>query len=264
MADAPKARVQMQGPAGAQWAELVLDGPPLNLFDAAMVADLAAAIDNLPASGARAVLLRAEGKVFCAGVDVKEFLGKDPAAGAALMGSYLAMVQALEALPMPTLAVVHSLCLTIGLELSLGCDLMWAAEEASLGLVEATVGLTPGGGGTQRLVARAGVARAAEAVLTGATYQAEVFREWGVVNRVLPRQELLAAARGHAAELAAGPTFAAGIGKRLLLAARDGGVGAADAITAVHTGLVFPTEDLRAGVESLLADGPGKATYVGR
>jgi len=259
-----KARVELHGPSGAQWAELVVDGPPLNLFDAAMVADLATAIDTLPTSGARAVLLRAEGKVFCAGVDVKEFLDRDAAAGGELMGSYLEMVHALEALPVPTLAVVHSLCLTIGLELALGCDLMWAAEEASLGLVEATVGLTPGGGGTQRLVARAGVARAAEAVLTGATYTAEVFREWGVVNRVLPGEGLLEAARTYAGQLAAGPTLAAGIGKRLLHAARDGGVGAADAITAAQTGLVFPSEDLRAGVQSLLADGPGKATYAGR
>ncbi len=61
------------------------------------------------------------------------------------------MVQTLERLPVPTIAVVHAMNLTIGIELSVGCDLMWAAEDASFGLVEATVGLTPGGGGTQRL-----------------------------------------------------------------------------------------------------------------
>ena len=65
---------------------------------------------------------------------------------------------------------------------------MWAAEDASSGLVEATVGLTPGGGGTQRLVARAGVARAAELVMTGDGYAAAEMHQWGVVNRLLPRQ----------------------------------------------------------------------------
>ena len=92
---------------------------------------------------------------------------------------------------MPTIAVVHALNLTIGFELSLGCDLMWAAEDASFGLVEATVGLTPGGGGTQRLVARAGVARAAELVMTGDIYPAAEMHQWGVVNRILPPAALL-------------------------------------------------------------------------
>src|ERR1035441_7049610 len=95
--------------------------------------------------------------------------------------------------PGPTIAVVHALNLTIGFELSLGCDLMWAAEDASFGLVEATVGLTPGGGGTQRLVARAGVARAAELVMTGSIYPAAEMHQWGVVNRILPPAALLGA-----------------------------------------------------------------------
>lgn len=258
-----RARVELYGDPGAQVAELVLDSPPLNLVDDAMVTDLEAALGGL-SPDARAVLFRAEGRVFCAGVDVHEFLGKDNAHGAALMGRFLALTHALEALPVPTIAVVHGLCLTIGLELVLGCDLLWAAEEASFGLVEATVGLTPGGGGTQRLVARAGVARAAEAVLTGATYPAAEMLTWGVANRVLPRAELLEQARGYAARLAAGPTYAAGIGKRLLRAARDGGVEAADAVTAHQAGLVFETEDLHAGVTSLLANGPGKAVFRGR
>ena len=74
------------------------------------------------------------------------------------MARLLTLSQSMEALPSADMAVVHGLNLTIGFELTLGCDLLWAAEEASFGLVEATVGLTPGAGGTQRLAARAGVA----------------------------------------------------------------------------------------------------------
>ena len=69
-------------------------------------------------------------------------------------------MQRLEALPIPTLALVHGLCLTAGLEVSLGCDMIWASESARFGLVEAVVGLTPGAGGTQRMAERAGPARA--------------------------------------------------------------------------------------------------------
>src|SRR5450759_4343928 len=91
----------------------------------------------------------------------------------------------------PTIAVVHALNLTIGFELSLGCDLMWAAEDASFGLVEATVGLTPGGGGTQRLVARAGLARPAGLVMTGDIPPPAEIPQWGVVTRILPPAALL-------------------------------------------------------------------------
>ncbi len=279
----PKAYVTRTGDV----AELVISAPPLNLFDGQLATDLENALDeiiaqcwpggktprNPPLPGeplppdprwARAVLLRAEGKVFCAGVDVHEFQGLDPSQGASLMARFLALVQTLERLPVPTIAVVHALNLTIGFELSLGCDLMWAAEDASFGLVEATVGLTPGGGGTQRLVARAGVARAAELVMTGDIYPAADLHQWGVLNRLLPSAYLLEQARAFAARLAAGPTVATAVGKRLLQTARDHGVAAADAITPRETGRIFATADLSAGITSLLTQGPGQATFQGR
>ena len=279
----PKAYVTRTGDV----AELVISAPPLNLFDGQLVTDLENAVDEIIAQcwpggktprnpavpgepippeprWARAVLLRAEGKVFCAGVDVHEFQDLGPAQGAALMARFLALVQTLERLPIPTLAVVHALNLTIGFELSLGCDLMWAGQDASFGLVEATVGLTPGGGGTQRLVARAGVARAAELVMTGDIYPATELHQWGVVNRILPSDGLLEQARAFAARLAAGPTAATAVGKRLLQTARDHGVAAADAITPRETGQIFATRDLPAGIISLLTQGPGKATFQGR
>ncbi len=279
----PKAYVTRTGDV----AELVISAPPLNLFDAQLATDLEDALDEIIAQcwpggttprnppvpsepippeprWARAVLLRAEGKMFCAGVDVHEFQDLGPAEGAVLMARFLGLVQTLERLPVPTIAVVHALNLTIGFELSLGCDLMWAAEDASFGLVEATVGLTPGGGGTQRLVARTGVARAAELVMTGDVYPAVELHRWGVVNRILPPDGLLEEARSFAARLAAGPTVATAVGKRLLQTARDHGVAAADAITPGETGQIFATRDLPAGIRSLLEQGPGKATFQGR
>jgi len=255
----PKAYVTRTGDV----AELVISAPPLNLFDAQLVTDLENAVDEIIAQcwpggttprnpalpgepippeprWARAVLLRAEGKVFCAGVDVHEFQDLGPAQGAALMARFLALVQTLERLPVPTIAVVHALNLTIGFELTLG------------------------GGGTQRLVARAGVARAAELVMTGDVYPAAELHQWGVVNRILPPADLLEQARSFAARLAAGPTAATAVGKRLLQTARDHGVAAADAITPRETGQIFATRDLAAGITSLLEQGPGKATFQGR
>ena len=239
-------------------AELVISAPPLNLFDGELATDLESALDEVAAlireGAARAVLLRAEGKVFCAGVDVHEFQGLGPSRGAVLMARFLTLVQTLERMPVPTIAVVHAMNLTIGFELTLGCDLMWAAEDASF----------PGGGGTQRLVARAGVARAAELVMTGDIYPAAEMHQWGVVNRILAPAVLLEQARSFAARLAAGPTAATAVGKRLLQTARDHGVAAADAVTPRETGQIFATRDLPAGLTSLLEQGPRKATFEGR
>jgi enoyl-CoA hydratase/carnithine racemase len=243
-------------------AELVLAAPPLNLFTRDLVAEIADVLRDLPGS-ARAVLLRAEGKVFCGGVDVHWFQGHDAQGGAALMAELLALTHTLEALPVPTVAVVHGLNLTIGLELSLGCDLMWAAEDARMGLVETTVGLTPGAGGTQRLVARAGAARAADMVITGRIVPATELHAWGIVNELRPRETLLEDARAYVQRLAAGATMAMAAGKRLVREARDHGVAAADAITPEVSGSVFETDDIVIGVDSLLEHGPGKAEFTG-
>ena len=249
-------------------AEVIISAPPLNLFDLATVADLEVALAETGAlvrdGRARAMILRAEGDVFCAGVDVHEFQGLSSSEGAAFMARLLTLTQGIEALPVPTMAVVHALNLTIGFELTLGCDLLWAAEEASFGLVEATVGLTPGAGGTQRLAARAGVARGAEFVMTGDVYPARELQEWGVVNRLRPAADLLAEARAFTSRLAAGPTVAFAVAKRLLQATRDHGVAAADALTPRETGPTFATRDAAAGFASLLEKGPGQAIFEGR
>jgi enoyl-CoA hydratase/carnithine racemase len=106
-------------------------------------------------------------------------------------GRLLTLAHALEDLPLPTLSVAHGLCLTAGLELSLACDLLWAAEGVQFGLVEKVVGITPLMGGTQRMAERAGTARAREFVMTGRLYDAQTLHQWGVVNRVLAPEDLL-------------------------------------------------------------------------
>jgi enoyl-CoA hydratase/carnithine racemase len=100
--------------------------------------------------------------------------------------------------------------------------------------------------------------------MTGDLFAAPDLQAWGVVNRVRPRDTLLADARGYVAGLAAGPTRATAVGKQLLQVARDHGVAAADAVTPHATGQVFATRDLPAGIASLLRDGPRKATFEGR
>ena len=111
---------------------------------------------------------------------------------------------------------------------------------------------------------RAGPARAREFVMTGGLYDAERMLDWGVLNRVLPPEDLLEKGMKFAAELAAGPTVAHGATKKLVRAYLDDGIAGADAATAEIAGPLFDTEDLKNAVRSFHEDGPGNATYEGR
>jgi enoyl-CoA hydratase/carnithine racemase len=168
-------------------------------------------------------------------------------------------------MPIPTIASVHSLCLTAGFELALGCDVILAGESARFGLVERVVGLTPGMGGTQRVAERAGPARARELVMTGALYDAATLERWNVVNRVFPDSELLERTMEFADDLAAGPPRAHDATKRMVRAYLDeGGVRGADSHVGDIAAALFATEDLQKAVQTFLEEGPGKASFEGR
>src|SRR4029453_2586915 len=152
--------------------------------------DRARAAGEAAGGSARAVLIRAEGDNFSAGANVEMFLGRDEAAARELIEEFLPVIRSFAAIEVPTIAAVQGFCLAAGLEVALSCDLIWAAEGTQLGLVEAVIGATPFGGGTQRLVARAGAGRAAEAVLTARTYPAQAMVAGGVVNRGHRHREL--------------------------------------------------------------------------
>jgi enoyl-CoA hydratase/carnithine racemase len=246
-------------------AVLVLSNPPLNLFGDDAWGALVSGIEQVERSDARALVWRAEGDIFTGGVDVNSFQRVvEEGAAAKAFGSLIPVVRRLEELPIPTLALVHGLCLTAGLEISLGCDMIWASESAKFGLVEAVVGLTPGAGGTQRMAERAGPARAAEFVMSGGLYEAATLERWNVVNRVLPDDQLLEKGMKFAHRLAEGPTIAHGATKRIIRAYRAGGVDGADEMTPGVFADLFASEDLQNAVETFLREGPGKATFEGK
>ena len=255
-----KARFELTGDVG----EIVLDDPPLNLFSLELARDLIAATAEAAESQARAILVRAEGDNFSAGANVEIFLDRDEAAARELIEEFLPAIRRFGEIDVPTVAAVHGLCLAAGLEVALSCDLIWAAEDTQLGLVEAVIGATPFGGGTQRLVARAGAGRAAEAVLSARAYPAETMLDWGVVNRVLPGHELVEKARAFAQRLAAGPTLAHAATKRMVRLAVDEGVEAADAALPEAGARVMASADLQNGARTLLEKGPGQASFEGR
>jgi enoyl-CoA hydratase/carnithine racemase len=260
MADSP-VRLEMEG----NLAQLVLDNPPLNLFGGEAFESLVELVGEVHESDARALVWRAEGEVFSGGADVNMFQRVvEQGTPKESLGSLVAAAQKLEALEIPTLALVHGLCLTAGLEVALACDMLWATESAKFGLVEAVVGLTPGAGGTQRMAERAGPARAAEFVMSGGLYDAATLERWNVVNRVVPDDQLMEKGMKFAHRLADGPTVAHGATKRIIRAFRRGGVEEADRVTPDQFADLFASEDLQGAVKSFLEDGPGNATFQGR
>lgn len=260
MAEKTPVRLERDG----NLASIVLDDPPLNLFGADAFKALMELVDEVRASDARALVWRAEGDLFSGGADVEMFQRVvEEGTPEESLGSLVAAAQKLEELEIPTLALVHGLCLTAGLEIALACDMLWATESARFGLVEAVVGLTPGAGGTQRMAERAGPARAAEFVMSGGLYDAATLERWNVVNRVLPDAELAAASLRFAQRLAAGPTRAHHATKRVVRAYLEQGVRGADDATASIGAPLFETSDLKRAVETFLADGPGNATFEG-
>ena len=242
---------------------VVVDSPPLNLWTPELQADLEAALEQAESDGVRALVFRAEGRAFTGGVDVNNFQGKTPDQADEIFQGLVRVVHTLEDMPVPSVASVHALCLTWGLEVALGCDLIFASESARFGLVEKVVGLTPAGGGTQRLAERAGPARAREFVMSGALFDAATLQRWNVVNRVFPDDLLGHETMTFARELAAGPTLAHAATKRLVRASMDEGVRGADARIREIASALFDTEDLQSAVDSFLSDGPGNATFRG-
>ena len=265
MSEGPTIRLERDGPV----ASIVLSNPPLNLFTADSWRELLDCVGEVEGSDARVLVWRAEGEIFTGGVDVANFqtvVDAGPESAAEFAKPLIDGVRRLESLEIPTLALVHGLCLTAGLEVALGCDVIWATESARFGLVEAVVGLTPGAGGTQRMAERAGPGRAREFVMTGGLYDAATLERWGVVNRVVGDGDGEVEEKGmrFAQRLAAGPTRAHAATKRIVRAQTDHGTAGADERTADIAAPLFETEDLRRAVKTFLEQGPGNAEFRGR
>jgi enoyl-CoA hydratase/carnithine racemase len=234
---------------------LTLANPPLNLLSGELLNDLGAAVQEIKRAPLRALLLRAEGKVFSAGADVSAFKGKTENQARESFSGHQQIIMDLEALPFPTLAAVQGMCVGGGLELVLACDLIWAAASARFGQLEATIGTTTLLGGVQRLAERAGSSRAREIIYTAEPYDAATFERWNIVNRVVPDDAFESQTRAFAERLANGPTLAYAAGKRMVRAYLDGGMRSADSIVGEVGPPLFQSEDMRAAVAALVEHG---------
>ncbi len=171
--------------------ELRLDRPErMNALSVAMVEAMAEALAGIAAGKARILVISASGRAFCAGADLKERREMDAAQRLAHNAGINAAINAVAALPMPTLAAINGAALGGGCELALACDLRIAALEASIGLTESRIGVYPAAGGTQRLPRLVGVSRALELMFTAEPVSGRRAAEIGLVNEAVPAERL--------------------------------------------------------------------------
>lgn len=185
------------------------------------------------------VVFLGNGRGFCAGQDLSEH-DQAGTVAAKLAGTFRTdMLDAVAGVPQPTLAALHGYTLGRGLMLALACDLRFAADDAKLGYPEINFGIIPGGGGTQRLTKAVGPNRAMHMVLTGDQIDATEALGWGLVTKVVLRDELTAAAMTTARKLAAVRNDAAVLAKAAVQIAVDtplrDGIRAEKALSAVAT-----------------------------
>ena len=174
--------------------EIWLNRPErLNALGVEMVDALLKVVEGAIAWGATALFIRAKGRGFCAGADLKERQSMSEADRHAHNRAINAVVNAVEAAPVPTIAIINGIAMGGGLELTLGCDIRIAAESAQLGLTEARIGAIPGAGGTQRLPRLIGISRALDMMYTGEPIAARKALDIGLVNACVADQELDAA-----------------------------------------------------------------------
>jgi enoyl-CoA hydratase len=208
-------------------AVVTIENPPMNQLSAPLLDELEVELDRLDADDAvRAIVLKGAGeRAFVAGADIKEFPSlRQVAADALEKGSARGIQklgQRMDAARTPFVAAIHGFCLGGGLELAMCCDIRVAAEDAQLGQPEIKLGLIPGGGGTQRLPRLVGHGRAQLLNLTGDFVDGRTAYEWGLVEKVVPREELLEAALGIARTIAARSPVSVGVLRELARNTRD-------------------------------------------
>ncbi|MGW5616872.1 enoyl-CoA hydratase/isomerase family protein [Streptomyces sp. NPDC003877] len=242
---------------------LRLDRPPMNALDIATqdrlkeLAEEAARREDV-----RAVVVYGGEKVFAAGADIKEMQAMDHTAmvlrARALQDAFTAVAR----IPKPVVAAVTGYALGGGCELALCADFRIAAENAKLGQPEILLGLIPGAGGTQRLARLVGPSKAKDLIFTGRMVKADEAREIGLVDRVVPAEEVYPQAHAWAAKLAQGPALALRAAKESIDTGLETDIDTGLAVERNWFAGLFATEDRERGMRSFVEEGPGKAKFL--
>jgi enoyl-CoA hydratase len=223
----------------------------LNALDRQVVEELGQALLELESEGPRAIVVTGAGeRAFVAGADIMAMSIMEPLEAKRFSEIGHAAMALLDRSPVPTIAAVNGYALGGGCEVALACDIRLAAENATFGFPEVSLGILPGMGGTQRLPRLIGPALAKELIFTGRRISAGEAREIGLVNRVVAEGEALNAARELAAEISANGPLAVRHAKAAANRTLDVDLVSGLEFEADQFALLFATEDAREGMNA--------------
>jgi enoyl-CoA hydratase/carnithine racemase len=254
-------RLEVDGGIGT----IRLDRPPMNALDAQLQEEIrAAAHEASERRDVAAVVVYGGERVFAAGADIKQMRDMSYTDMVDRSGALQSSLSAVARIPKPTVAAITGYALGGGLELALCCDFRVCAQDAKLGQPEILLGIIPGGGGTQRMARLIGPSRAKDLIFTGRMVDAQEALAIGLVDQVVPADDVYSTARSWAEQFVDGPAIALAAAKKAI----DGGLD-----VDLRTGLdleaelfaaLFATEDRQTGMTSFVENGPGKAKFSGR
>ena len=241
------------------------DRPKMNALSSLVQEEIrSAAAEAATRDDVRAVILYGGPKVFAAGADIKEMADLSYTDMVARSERLQSAFTAVTRIPKPVVAAVTGYALGGGCELALCADIRIAGAGATLGQPEILLGVIPGAGGTQRLARLVGPARAKDIIFTGRFVPADEALAIGLVDKVVPDQEVYDAALAWARRLAQGPAFALRAAKESVDRGLEVDLETGLEIERVQFAALFATEDQATGMRSFVANGPGKAEFQGR
>ncbi len=231
-------------------ARVTLNAPAkLNALDEQAVHDLGRAYDAAEDAGVRALVLRGEGRAFCAGRDISAVDPRDDDVIGYLGGLVTPLLKRMSSFPAPTFAVAHGACLGVGLGLLIATDVVYVAESAKIGSPFAALGATLDSGGHALFVDRLGAHRTLDLIYTGRLMSGAEAVASGLFSRSLPDDEVRQATEDAAAAAARGATQAFLASKELVARIRDERLGLWDAVEVENTAQagLCDTDDYREG-----------------
>ncbi len=234
-------------------ATIRLDRPPMNALNTEVQEGLrAAAAQAAAATDVAAVVVYGGEKVFAAGADIKEMVTMSYTDMAARAEALSSAFDAVARIPKPVIAAITGYALGGGCELALACDWRVAAEDAKLGQPEIKLGIIPGAGGTQRLARLIGPARAKDLIFTGRMVDAEEALRIGLVDRVVPADQVYATAKEMARAFVGGPAQALRAAKLAIDGGLDRDLAAGLAWESQLFAALFATEDKQEGMTAFV------------
>jgi len=242
---------------------LTLNNPPMNVLSREMLTELKDALEEVDNDDSRAVIITGEGKAFVAGADISQMKEMSPDEAEEFANLAHSIFTKIETLSKPVIAAVNGFALGGGNELIMACDIIIASEKARFGQPEVNLGVMPGFGGTQRLARICGKLTAMELIMTADIIPAAEALRIGLVNRVVPPDELMTNAREMAAKIASKGPISVRLSKWAVNEGLDQ-VSLADglALETKKFGQCFATGDLQEGMGAFLEK--RKAEFKGK